>query len=951
MSFEKIGILLPGIATVALAACVGFSLVGYSVPVLGEEPEAAETSETAATSAAAATVTAAESAPLKGKFELDDGVYRGTGVGYSGDVVVDVNIKEKSITAIDVVEESDTAEFFNMAKASVIPAIIEQQSYEVDGVTGATYSSRGIKNAVRNAITGEVDNSERGDGLSDTDSISAAAGLSASSGGTAASLSSITEGTFEDGTYTGSAQGYSGTTTVRVVVEGSRIKSITVLSHGDTSSYFNRATAVISSMISGNTTNVSAVSGATYSSNGIINAVRNALQGHMSGSSGTNSSGSNSSGTGASSNEASSGSSTVTIDKVTEDAGYTDGTYDGEGTGYDGGTTKVRVTISDGKIARIDLLSNEDTEEYFNLAKETLIGDGTSGTIITKQTTNVDAVSNATYSSRGIIEAVRDALSKAAQNEKVDRTGFNLTLELAESVYTAENEKKYTPSSWKQFLLALADAKLVSHDSDASQNEIDAEDSSLDRAMRGLTKRANEELYKEGVGILQNEINGLTESDYTAESWQTLQDALQEAENLKFTEETSQYTANNLLAALRNARNGLVSANAPVYTYMATTECAGGDEEDFDYWITTTIHMQDGKIIQAEAESQDIDDGSKTYFDYAVNGRTRTKDGVTVTYASVLQQMVDKQSVDGIDTVSGATYTSEAIIEGAKQALAQTNAATGGSTETSGENSGTTPAQAAADRTGLGSAIALAESLLGEEESYTPSTWNAFSDAIAAAKEIYNAENPTQSDLDNQAASVTNAMNGLVNRADRTLLEAAIRDVQERISSMTASDYTADSWQNLQNALQSAQDTDNNAEATQTDATNAVNALQSALNGLTLAELPVDTYWVTTQCTDGEGGDFDYSIKTTISIQGGRIIKAEAVSEDIDEKSQSYFNYAVNGRTRTKNGVTTTYTSVLQQMVDKQSADDIDIVSGATYTSNAIIDAAKQALQNAGFGQ
>lgn len=85
-------------------------------------------------------------------------------------------------------------------------------------------------------------------------------------------------GTWKDGTYTGSGKGFGGTISVKVTVKDGKISAIDVTSaSGETASYFSKAKGIIPKMISGQTTNVDAASGATYSSNGIITAVRNAL--------------------------------------------------------------------------------------------------------------------------------------------------------------------------------------------------------------------------------------------------------------------------------------------------------------------------------------------------------------------------------------------------------------------------------------------------------------------------------------------------------------------------------------------------------------------------------------------------------------------------------------------------------------------------------------------------
>lgn len=87
---------------------------------------------------------------------------------------------------------------------------------------------------------------------------------------------------------------------------------------------------------------------------------------------------------------------------------YKDGTYTGSGIGFKGRTTKVSVTIADGKISNIETLSYGDDRKWYERASSSVIPK-----IISKQSTSVDAVSGATYSSKGIMSAVVNALNKA----------------------------------------------------------------------------------------------------------------------------------------------------------------------------------------------------------------------------------------------------------------------------------------------------------------------------------------------------------------------------------------------------------------------------------------------------------------------------------------------------------------------------------------------------------
>ena len=86
------------------------------------------------------------------------------------------------------------------------------------------------------------------------------------------------ENVYKDGTYTGSAQGFGGAITVEVTLASDEITDIQVTSApGEDSAYLSQGEGVISSIISAQSTDVDTVSGATFSSTGIINAVVDAL--------------------------------------------------------------------------------------------------------------------------------------------------------------------------------------------------------------------------------------------------------------------------------------------------------------------------------------------------------------------------------------------------------------------------------------------------------------------------------------------------------------------------------------------------------------------------------------------------------------------------------------------------------------------------------------------------
>lgn len=184
-----------------------------------------------------------------------DGVYVGEGEGFGGMITVQVTVNDGKIAFIEITEASgeDTA-YLDKAE-QIIYNIVTEQTPEVDTISGATFSSNGIKAAVQNALADAVD-------------------TTASAAGTAAPQS------YADGTYTGSGEGFGGTVSVEVTVTDSKIASVEITdASGEDAAYLDKAKQIIDDMIAAQTPEVDTISGATFSSNGIKTAVQQALEG------------------------------------------------------------------------------------------------------------------------------------------------------------------------------------------------------------------------------------------------------------------------------------------------------------------------------------------------------------------------------------------------------------------------------------------------------------------------------------------------------------------------------------------------------------------------------------------------------------------------------------------------------------------------------------------------
>ena len=365
--------------------------------------------------------------------KLKDGVYYGSAKGYGGEIKAKVTVSNGKISDIKIENHSETPEYYDRC-SGIIPNIISSQSTNVDGVSGATFTSNGIKSAVANALknAGASTGSASGGGSGAGNEQSAEKPNKSADKEEIKKLkkqieelqnSNDVSGKLKDGKYEGTGTGFKSTIKVEVEVKGGKIKSIKVIENGDDHDYFEKAKTLMQSIISKQTTKVDSVSGATFSSNGIKSAVRSALKKAGSASEGDNSEELNKQLSKTREENKKLNELVKTLNNKIEELQNSndttgklkDGKYEGSGVGFKS-TIKVEVEVKGGKIKSIKVIENGDDHDYFEKAKTLM------QSIISKQTTKVDSVSGATFSSNGIKSAVRSALKKAGSTSEGDNS-------------------------------------------------------------------------------------------------------------------------------------------------------------------------------------------------------------------------------------------------------------------------------------------------------------------------------------------------------------------------------------------------------------------------------------------------------------------------------------------------------------------------------------------------
>lgn len=545
-------------------------------------------------------------------------------------------------------------------------------------------------------------------GSSKTLPVKTAASSGVGQGSTTTPTTEVPEGGYKDGTYQGSGTGFGGTITVQVTVSDGKITAVDILSaSGETGSYFASAQGVVSKVLSSQSPNVDAVSGATYSSNGIIQAVQNAL-----------------------SQAGNSDSATPTPTPTPKPAkkpkkdtsvSYKDGVYEGQAEGFDG-TVTVKVTIKNGKIKKISN-TNTDTPEFFNKAWKTI----KSNVISRQSTSEIDTVSGATFSSNGILGALSQALSKADQSGTTDSKEEDITptptavpdetvtpipTEIPQPTKTPDNPSDEQPvvnllkdgtytgsamgySGQVNITLTIKDGKITEVTNTNSDTR-----SFFNKAWRSIQPKILEKQSTEGIdtvsgatfssmGILDASKIALEQAKNTEVQPSVTPEPTEAPDSTEKPEPTNtpkptsvpEPTTAPEPTAVPEPTETPAPTSAPEPTdtpensvtpeptatpeptpvpagaYTDGTYTGIGEGNDGPDSVQVTVTISGGQIVGA------------TYFSYD------DEEYADTAWEGILGQVMGKQSADSVDTVSGCTYSSQGFIQAFRNALNQAKGA------------------------------------------------------------------------------------------------------------------------------------------------------------------------------------------------------------------------------------------------------------------------------------
>ena len=549
-------------------------------------------------------------------------------------------------------------------------------------------------------------------GSSKTLPVKTAASSGVGQGSTTTPTTEVPEGGYKDGTYQGSGTGFGGTITVQVTVSDGKITAVDILSaSGETGSYFASAQGVVSKVLSSQSPNVDAVSGATYSSNGIIQAVQNALS----------QAGNSDSATPAATPTPTPTPKPAKKPKKDTSVSYKDGVYEGQAEGFDG-TVTVKVTIKNGKIKKISN-TNTDTPEFFNKAWKTI----KSNVISRQSTSEIDTVSGATFSSNGILGALSQALSKADQSGTTDSKEEDITptpttvpdetvtpipTEIPQPTKTPDNPSDEQPvvkllkdgtytgsamgySGKVNITLTIKDGKITEVTNTNSDTR-----SFFNKAWRSIQPKILEKQSTEGIdtvsgatfssmGILDASKIALEQAKNTEVQPSVTPEPTEAPDSTEKPEPTNTPkptsvpepttapeptavpeptetpeptsvpeptdTPENSVTPEPTATPEPTPVPAGAYTDGTYTGIGEGNDGPDSVQVTVTI--SGGQIVGA------------TYFSYD------DEEYADTAWEGILGQVMGKQSADSVDTVSGCTYSSQGFIQAFRNALNQAKGA------------------------------------------------------------------------------------------------------------------------------------------------------------------------------------------------------------------------------------------------------------------------------------
>ena len=175
--------------------------------------------------------------------------------------------------------------------------------------------------------------------------------------------------------------------------------------------------------------------------------------------------------------------------------------------------------------------------------------------------------------SQDAVDKACESLSKAIEELKFNKSQLKVVIDQVEN----KNSEDYTEESWETFANALAEARSVFEDENATPESVDQAYRKLNEAINGLTVKVNKPELKELIDKVQDKKS----EDYTDASWDAFETALEEAKAVFENEAATSEQISQAYRKLNEAINGLtVKADKSELTKVIAS-CVTLNESDY----------------------------------------------------------------------------------------------------------------------------------------------------------------------------------------------------------------------------------------------------------------------------------------------------------------------------------------------------------------------------------
>ena len=441
---------------------------------------------------------------------------------------------------------------------------------------------------------------------------------------------------------------------------------------------------------------------------------------------------------------------------------------------------------------------------------------------------------------------------------------------------------------------------------------------------------------------LQSAISAVPEKDesaYTEDSWAAYEEALAHAEELMAGVELSQAEADAAAQAIRDAINNLVENGEQPATdkdalneAIAAAEALDGEDYTTNSWNALTSALETAKTVAADesATQEEVDNAAN-----ALNGAKAALQ-VKASEAAIdaLQNVVDKANALQEDSLAELIAAAQALLD--DPANASVTAVVSAMLDLSEAMQAlNTDESTDALRADVQATIDfIKEHILTNVDNVRPGKVQALKDAVAAAEELLASEDATADALKAANKAMTKAAQELWEIVSKTELNALI----EAANGYLDGDYTTESLEALQAAIESAQTVAINDDATTAEVTQAITDLSSAIAGLESIQLDTSALEHEIELAEQILANIDDYVESTVEglqekVDAAKAALTNATSQaEIDEATKTLREARLSARTKADK-------SALRELIAYANSLDLSAYSDINGLRRALIDA------------